>query len=669
MCFRLAILLTLLINLAASDDVDFIYNGFRSANISLDGIAEFTSNGLLKLTNETRQQQGHAFYPYAVNFKNSTNGSVSSFSTTFVFAIISQYPTLSGHGIAFVIAPTRDLPGALPSQYLGLFNESDIGNATNHVVAVELDTIQSKEFLDINDNHVGIDINGLVSNISAPAGYYEGGTHQFKNLTLISGQRMQVWVEYDGLGKRLDVTLTPFNVPKPKTPLLSLSIDLSTIVNNEMYVGFSSSTGSVLTSHYVLGWSFKINGQAQELTLSQLPTLPRLGPKKTSKLLTIGLPLILVSLVLAAVSGVVYFIRRKRKFAEVVEDWELEYGPHRFKYKDLYIATKGFKDKELLGVGGFGRVYRGVLPNSKLEVAVKRVSHESRQGMKEFVAEIVSMGRLRHRNLVQLLGYCRRKGELLLVYDYMPNGSLDKYLYNQPEATLNWSQRFRVIKGVASGLFYLHEEWEQVVIHRDVKASNVLLDGELNGRLGDFGLARLYDHGTDPQTTHIVGTLGYLAPEHTRTGKASPRTDVFAFGAFLLEVATGRRPIDAHSPTEDLILVDWVYSCWFKGDILEAKDPNMGTDYVEEEVELVLKLGLLCSHSEPEVRPTMRQVVQFLEGDIPFPETSSVNLSSSGLTFAHREGFDDFVMSYTSFIYKGFSQSSSVADSLLSGGR
>ncbi|KAK5804254.1 L-type lectin-domain containing receptor kinase IV.1-like [Gossypium arboreum] len=669
MCFRFSILLTLLlISFAAAEDVSFIYNGFRSANLNLDGIAELTSNGLLKLTNKTMQQKGNAFYPHLVDFKNSTNGSVFSFSSTFVFAILPEYPTLSGHGIAFVIAPTKGLPGSLPSQYLGLFNESNNGNDTNHVVAVELDTIQSKEFGDINDNHVGIDINGLKSATSFPAGYYEDDSHDFKNLTLISGKQMQVWVEYHGLEKRMDVTLAPFKVPKPDTPLLSLSRDLSSIVNREMYVGFSSSTGSVLTSHYVLGWSFKVNGQAEELTLSQLPKLPRLGPKKKPKVLTIGLPLILVSLALAGVSGAAYLVRRKRKFADVVEDWELEYGPHRFKFKDLYIATKGFKDKELLGAGGFGRVYRGVLPSNKLEVAVKRVSHESRQGMREFVAEIVSIGRLRHRNLVQLLGYCRRKGELLLVYDYMPNGSLDKYLHDQPQVTLNWRQRFRVIKGIASGLFYLHGEWEQVVVHRDVKASNVLLDGELNGRLGDFGLARLYDHGTDPQTTHVVGTVGYLAPEHTRTGKATPSTDVFAFGAFLLEVACGRRPIEAKSPIEDVILVDWVYSCWSKGDIMEAKDPSLGSDYEAEEVELVLKLGLLCSHSEPEARPTMRQVLQFLEGDVPFPEMSSLSLTSSGLTFGHRQGFDDYVMSYSSSVCKGFSHCS-VADSLLSGGR
>jgi serine/threonine protein kinase len=226
--------------------------------------------------------------------------------------------------------------------------------------------------------------------------------------------------------------------------------------------------------------------------------------------------------------------------------------------------------------------------------------------------------------------------------------------------TLNWSQRFRVIRGVASGLFYLHEEWEQVVIHRDVKASNVLLDGELNGRLGDFGLARLYDHGTDPQTTHIVGTLGYLAPEHTRTGRATTSTDVFAFGAFLLEVACGKRPIETQGP-EHVILVDLVFSCWSRSNILEARDQNLGTDFVAKEVELVLKLGLLCSHSEPAARPSMRQVVQYLAGDVALPEVSLL-ASSSGLTFAHHEGFDDYAMSYQSSY-------SLVAESTLSGGR
>ncbi|PRQ43210.1 putative protein kinase RLK-Pelle-L-LEC family [Rosa chinensis] len=674
MFVKVSVLLVLLVLLAPAEaqDLNFIYNdgftGRSGLNLSLDGIAEITPTGLLKLTNDTKLKSGHAFYPNPVTFKNSENDTAFSFSTNFVFAIRSEYTTLSAHGIAFVIAPTRGLPGALPSQYLSLFNGSNNGNFSNHVFAVELDTIQNTEFSDINENHVGIDINGLHSVQAAPAGYFDG---QFKNLSLISGKEMRVWVEYDGTKKQIEVTIAPIAVAtKPTTPLLSLKYDLSPILNKTMYVGFSSSTGSLFTSHYVVGWSFRMNGQAQDLIASKLPKLPSIAGKKRSMLFTFGVPLISVNLFLLVVSGVLYVIRRKRKFAEVLEDWELEYGPQRFKYKELYIATKGFREKGLLGTGGFGKVYRGLLPSSKIEIAVKRVSHESRQGMKEFVAEIASIGRLRHRNLVQLLGYCRRKGELLLVYDYMPNGSLDKYLYDQPQVTLNWSQRFKVIKGVASGLLYLHEEWEQVVIHRDVKASNVLLDGEMNGRLGDFGLARLYDHGTDPQTTHIVGTLGYLAPEHTRTGRATTSTDVFAFGAFLLEVACGKRPIKTQGP-EDVILVDWVFSCWNRSNILEARDQSIGMDFVAEEVELVLKLGLLCSHSEPAARPSMRQVVQYLASDAALPEVSLLGLSSSGLTGGHRDGFDDYTLSYQSSLGNKFSHHSSyVAESaLLSGGR
>ncbi|XP_022858103.1 L-type lectin-domain containing receptor kinase IV.1-like [Olea europaea var. sylvestris] len=669
MFFKIALLaLYFLVGQVTMEDVGFKFNGFRSANLSLNGIAGITSSGLLQLTNATRQEVGQAFYPSPINFKNS-NGSAFSFSTSFVFAIEPEYPDLSGHGIAFVLAPTRIIPGARGSQFFGLFNETNNDNSSNHVFAVELDTIQNNEFRDINFNHVGIDINGMTSNISKPAGYYANGNGVLHNLTLYSGKPMQVWVEYDGLAKKISVTLAPLDVNKPNTSLLSLLYDLSPILKQTMYVGFSSSTGSGLTSHYVLGWSFKVNGISQGLDLSRLPKVPRIGPKEKSKFLTIGLPTISLVLLLTAISGMAYYMRRKKKYAEEIEDWELEYGPHRFKYRDLYVATKGFREKELLGTGGFGRVFRGVLPTSKVQVAVKRVSHESRQGMREFVAEIASLGRLRHRNLVPLLGYCRRKAELLLVYEYMPNGSLDKFIYDQPKFPLNWDQRFRVIKGVASGLLYLHEEWEQVVVHRDVKASNVLVDGELNGRLGDFGLARLYDHGTDPQTTHVVGTLGYLAPEHSRCGRATPSTDVYAFGAFLLEVACGRRPIDNRAPTEDIILVDWVFSHWNSGEILQAVDPKLGNEYVKEEVELVLKLGLICSHSDADARPNMRQILLCLESAVALPELSSLRISGAGITFAHGEGFDEFIMSKPSSASNAFSYDSSVADSLLSGGR
>ncbi|KAG6518255.1 hypothetical protein ZIOFF_021659 [Zingiber officinale] len=170
-----------------------------------------------------------------------------------------------------------------------------------------------------------------------------------------------------------------------------------------------------------------------------------------------------------------------------------------------------------------------------------------------------------------------------------------------------------IIKGVAAGLLYLHQDWEQVVIHRDIKASNVLLDEEFNARLGDFGLARLYDHGADLTSTNVVGTMGYLAPELARTGKPSTAADVFAFGTFVLEVVCGRRPVSS-STEEQVVLVDWVVENWRTGSITSTRDARMGVEeYEAEEVELALKVGLLCSHPLPAARPSIRQTMRYLE--------------------------------------------------------
>ncbi|CAF1916122.1 unnamed protein product [Brassica napus] len=621
---------------SSSKVFNFTYNGFTPplTDISLQGITTVTPNGLLMLTNYTEQRTGHAFYTKPIRFKDSPNATVSSFSTTFVFAIHSEIRILSGHGMAFVVAPNASLPDATSSQYLGLFNILTNGNDTNHVFAVELDTIRSTEFNDTDDNHAGININSLHSEKSSYAGYWDKKGH-FKNLTLISRRRMQVWVDYDGHTHQIDVTMAPFRKNKPTKPLVSIVRDLSSVLLQDMFVGFSSSTGSVRSEHYVLGWSFRVKGEAPPLALSKLPKIPRWEPKRIYKI----------------------WMPRRRKFEEELEDWETGFGKHRLKFKDLYYATQGFKEEDLLGSGGFGSVYRGVMPKTKKEIAVKRVSNKSRQGLKEFVSEVVSIGRMSHRNLVPLMGYCRRRDELLLVYDYMPNGSLDKYLYNNPEVTLDWKQRIKVIKGVASALFYLHEEWEQVVIHRDVKASNVLLDAEHNARLGDFGLARLCSHGSDPQTTRVAGTWGYLSPDHVRTGRATTATDIFAFGVLLLEVACGRRPIQIQNEGgERGLLLDWVFEFWSDGNILDAKDPNLGPECDQREVEMILKLGLLCSHSNPQARPSMRQVLNYLSGDAVLPDLSPLEFRGLGI----HHGIGELDM---------FTCGSSMVDSILSGGR
>ncbi|THF94550.1 hypothetical protein TEA_026444 [Camellia sinensis var. sinensis] len=294
---------------------------------------------------------------------------------------------------------------------------------------------------------------------------------------------------------------------------------------------------------------------------------------------------------------------------------------------DLSIATNGFKDREILGKEGFGRVYRGVLPASNIQVAVKRVAHDLRQRMREFVAKIATIGCLRHPNLVRLLGYLWHKQELLLVYDFMPNRSLNKFLYGQPKGMLNWMQRFKIIRDVASGLFYLHHQWVQVIIHRDIKASNVLIDSAFNTILGDFGLAKSCDHGADPQTSHVAGTLSYIALELVRTRKANTSTDLFAFGTFMLEVVCGRRPVEHWASPEKIILIDWVFECLERGNILEAIDECLGTEHVIEEAELVLKLGLLCSRVVAAARPNMSDVVKYLEGEAQLPDNLSEIIS------------------------------------------
>ncbi|KAK3144161.1 hypothetical protein QOZ80_4AG0309490 [Eleusine coracana subsp. coracana] len=638
----------LLLPAAWAADEQFIFNGFKGANLSFDGMATATPDGLLMLTNGTNQLKGHAFYPTPLQFHRSPNStSMESFSTCFVIGIIGAFEDLSSHGMAFVVSKSRNFTSALPGQFMGLVGSANNGNATNHLLAVEFDTILNSEFDDMSGNHVGIDVNGLRSVDADNAGYYDDATGAFRNLSLVSRRAMQVWVDFDGGSMRLNVTMAPLDVPRPRRPLLSTTVsNLSSVIDGTAYVGFSSATGILFCRHYVLGWSFRMNGAAPALNVSALPTLPVTFPKPRSKVLEIVLPIASAFLVFAVAVLVFVLLRRRRMYAEVKEDWEAAFGPHRFTYKDLFHATDGFSDKRLLGIGGFGRVYRGVLA-SKMEVAVKKVAHGSRQGMREFVAEVVSIGRLRHRNLVQLLGYCRRKGELLLVYDYMPNGSLDKHLYgDKNKMALSWEQRFRVIKGVASGLLYLHEDWEQVVVHRDIKASNVLLDKEMNGRLGDFGLARLYDHGTDPHTTHVVGTMGYMAPELGHTGKASKASDVFAFGAFMLEVACGRKPVVQDASDGRLVLVDWVLDRWRAGAVTETVDPRLAGHFVEEEAGLVLKLGMLCSHPLPGARPGMRQVVQYLDGDVPLPELSPTYQGLNMLALMQDQGFDPYIMSF-----------------------
>ncbi|XP_010036353.3 L-type lectin-domain containing receptor kinase V.9 [Eucalyptus grandis] len=581
----------LLLKVAHSDAIqaNFSFYGL----LKLEGVLEVDSNGVIVITNSTTQDAGYMYYSSPLQFKNSSTGDVFSFSTTFVFAVPSA-DLSDGSGFSFIISPSKGIPGIWPHNSARSLNNSNYWNSSNNVIVLELDRI-------VSNNQYGS-----------------------SNLMLKTGEPIQTWVEYNSANNQVKVTLYPVNTPRPSVPLVTLTQDFSSYMDEDMYVGFSSFTETSSTSHYILAWNFKMNGEAEDIEASRLPKLPigaggNGGYRNIKKILAVVLSLSAATFVLVLIFGAI-LVSRKRRSREVLEDWEVQYGPHKFTYKELFAATKGFKDRELLGKGGFGRVYRGLLLASNMQIAVKRVAHDSNQGMREFVAEIATIGRLRHPNLVRLLGYCRHKQELFLVYDYMPNKSLDKYLYGQPKLTLDWGMRYKILKDVAAALFYLHQQWAQVVIHRDIKASNVLIDGEMNGRLGDFGLAKLVDHGTDPQTSVLAGTLGYIAPELARTGKASTSTDLFAFGVFMLEVVCGRRPLHPRAPADQILLAEWVLNCWERGELLEVVDGRLRNDYAAEEAELALKLGLYCSHAVAAARPSMSSVVQYLNGVSRLPD-------------------------------------------------
>jgi len=667
----LLVLLPAVISPTSANDADdeFIYNGFSGADLSMDYQASVT-DGLLRLT-DGMDTKGHAFHTSLLNFSgpviSNNSSSVPSFSTTFVFAIVSYFHNNdSNGGLAFVLSSTKNLPSSSEGGQLGLPNSTTIGNSSNHLFSIELNAMKNDEFGGTDQYNIGINSNNNAIPIASSRAGYFTSDGEFRDLNLSSGAPMQLWVDYSNVSDTLDVTIAPYSLSsiKPTRPLLSILYDSSMLPNASAYAGFSAATPqlweAVFTRHYILGWSFKLNGEAATLNYSalSLQTLQELvqkyqpphHPLPSSSYKTILRALIVPTLVITiGICTIIMKVLMDRlsnsRKAEI--DWEREYGPPSFTYKDLLAATSGFKDKMILGKGGFGSVFRGVIHHSKQMVAIKRVSPESKQGMKEFIAEIVILGHLRHRNLVQLIGYCRHKQQLLLVYDYMPNGSLDYQLHTQhPNTTeLQWAQRMHIIKGIASGLFYLHEDWEHVVIHRDIKTSNVLLDSEMNARIGDFGLARSHDHGVDAHTTRMAGTWGYIAPELARLGKATKATDVFAFGVLMMEVVCARRPIWVDNATGDPhALADWVLAAWRDGSITVVIDPRLD-NYVEEQVDMVLKLGLLCSHPLPHVRPCMRLVMQYLHGDAPLPADLQAADTLHSIGVSHDQDADEPPMS------------------------
>uniref|UniRef100_A0A9I9DQ21 Protein kinase domain-containing protein n=1 Tax=Cucumis melo TaxID=3656 RepID=A0A9I9DQ21_CUCME len=355
-------------------------------------------------------------------------------------------------------------------------------------------------------------------------------------------------------------------------------------------VGFSAATGAYLERHLLFSWEFNSSLEMKQSV--------GVGTEKNGKKVDVivGVTVSVGASILIEIAAFVLWRLKqkkknlKKKVAEEVnltsinDDLETGAGPRRFSHKLLAMATNNFSKERKLGQGGFGAVYRGYVPDIDLAVAVKKISRGLRQGRKEYITEVKIISQLRRRNLVQLVGWCYDKGEFLLVYEFMPNDSLDSHLF----------------------------EGKQCVVHRDIKSSNVVLDSNFNVKLGDFGLARSMDHELGAQTAGLVGTLGYLAPKYIST-------DLFSFGVVALEIATekmSRTSMEAESPKG---LVEWVWDLYGGGQLIDGMDEKLQSDFDKKQAECLMLVGLWSAYPDPKLRPSMKQVIQVLNFETTMP--------------------------------------------------
>jgi hypothetical protein len=291
-----------------------------------------------------------------------------------------------------------------------------------------------------------------------------------------------------------------------------------------------------------------------------------------------------------------------------------------YSLREIEIATNGFADETLLGEGGYGIVYRGELPDGTL-VAVKNLLNNKGRAEKEFLVEVEAIGRVRHKNLVQLLGYCAEGTQRMLVYEYVDNGNLDQWLHGPLAETnpLTWQARMRIVLGTAKALAYLHEALEPKVVHRDIKSSNILVDTSWEAKVSDFGLAKLLGSDKSHVTTRVMGTFGYVAPEYCSTGLLNERSDVYSFGVLLTEVITGRDPVDYSRATGEVNLVDWLKQMVASKRSEEVADPQMEVKPTIRTLKRAILVALRCVDPDAQKRPKMGHVVHMLEADdFPF---------------------------------------------------
>ncbi|KAM3701033.1 hypothetical protein ACJW31_05G142600 [Castanea mollissima] len=374
--------------------------------------------------------------------------------------------------------------------------------------------------------------------------------------------------------------------------------------------------------------------------VSNVTGIPPSNRGKKSRLgliVGIAVPVGVVSLILIFA---VFYMKRKPQHNNEDELLGIGSRPNTFSYTELRSATDDFNPSKKLGEGGFGPVFKGTLSDGRI-VAVKQLSVASHQGKSQFVTEISTISAVQHRNLVKLYGCCIEGDRRLLVYEYLENRSLDQALFGKSKLHLDWPTRFSVCLGTARGLAYLHEESRPRIVHRDVKASNILIDGELCPKISDFGLAKLYDDTKTHISTRVAGTIGYLAPEYAMRGHLTEKADVFSFGVVALEILSGRPNSDKSLDPEKIYLLEWAWTLHENNQSLKLVDPTL-LEFDENEAARVIAVSLLCTQASPNMRPQMSRVVAMLAGDI------EVGIVTSKPSYLTDWNFKDITSSFLS---------------------
>ncbi|XP_010273784.1 PREDICTED: L-type lectin-domain containing receptor kinase IX.1-like [Nelumbo nucifera] len=600
--------------------------------INLERDATFSDQGTIELTEfssasgSTQYSSGRASYKDPVRLWDNKTGILTDFTTHFSFTLNRMNGSRTiADGLALFLAPNGStIPHDSGGGALGLFsNDLALNKTKNRIIAVEFDTWgndwdpvpynhtsegpRNPSFED-PPYHVGIDVNSIDSVKTAT----------WTN-SIEYGKTTSTWISYNSSTKNLSVSWT---YGDNSSSSLSYRIDLRQYLPEWITIGLSGSTGLSGLRHQIYSWEFNSSLEVEES-----------NPATTSnvrKAMMVGI-VVGTSFLMGAMGFLCFVLwtKMKRERMEKEDDSTLDdfmndefekgTGPKRFLCGELARATNDFREEQKLGEGGFGGVYKGFLTDLNMDVAVKKVSQRSKQGIKEYMSEVKIISQLRHKNLVQLIGWCHQRKEFLLVYEFMSNGSLDKYLFGQ-KGLLVWEIRYKIALELASALFYLHEEWKQCVVHRDIKPSNVMLDSNFNAKLGDFGLARLIEHDQGPQTTVLAGTLGYMAPECVITGRSSKESDVYSYGIVVLEIACCRRSAEIVLEGSKIRLVEWVWELYGKGCLLEAVDWRlMNTGFDVKQMECLMAVGLWCAHPDSNLRPSIKKAMQVLSFEAPLP--------------------------------------------------